>query len=227
MDRTYISIGSCCASATLLKNRNLRHNSLPFDWILSHPEFVYNIINKLLEDDLNNVVNEFLELSNLTIHCKPTYGDKINYDGGTQLFEKYVTTEENLGGSVGIYNSKWNVSFPHDFSKDSSVIEKYYRRLERLKNILLDDNQMKCFLYISPSSIDTNYCVNGVTIIKDSTKWIDKLSKFLTSKNINHNIIYLDSINDEKIINENITYYNLTPKENWYPLITENNIPNF
>lgn len=227
MDNTYISIGSCCAASTLLKMRHLRHNSLPFDWILSHPEFVYNIIKQLLENDLSNVVVEFLEPSNLTINCKPTYGDKINYDGGNQLFEKYVTTEEHLGGSIGIYNSKWNVSFPHDFSKNHSVIDKYRRRLERLKEILLDNNQMKNLLYISPSSIDTNYCVDGNPIIQNSPYWINKLSNLLTSKNIPHTVIYLDSINDEQITNENIKYYNLTPKGNWFPLITENNIPNF
>jgi hypothetical protein len=47
MNITYIPIGSGCAVATLLKNRSLRHNSLPFDWILSHPEFVYNIIKRI------------------------------------------------------------------------------------------------------------------------------------------------------------------------------------
>lgn len=228
MNNTYISIGSCCASATLLKMRGLRNNSLPFDWILSHPEFVYNIIKYLLsENSLDKIVDEFLETKNISLNCKPTYGDKINYDGGTQLFEKYVTTDENLGGNVGIYNSKWKISFPHDVSKDNITIQKYYRRFERLKEILLDKNQIKHFLYISPSSIETNYSVDGYIVIKNSPYWIDKLSKLLSENKILHNIIYLDSINDEKILNQNIKYYNLLPKENWFPLITENKIPNF
>lgn len=50
-----------------------------------------------------------------------------------------------------LYNSKYNVIFPHD-NYNTETINKYIRRFERLKDIIINAKEELCFLYISQSS---------------------------------------------------------------------------
>ena len=48
-----IPIGIQCLNATLKKRINKDTKTLPFDWMFSHPKFVYEILNLLLENKIN------------------------------------------------------------------------------------------------------------------------------------------------------------------------------
>ena len=54
-----ISIGIQCLNAMLKKKINKDTETLPFDWILSNPKFVYEILKLLLENkiDIEEIVN--------------------------------------------------------------------------------------------------------------------------------------------------------------------------
>lgn len=67
MNKTYVSIGSGCASATLLKNRSLRNQSYPFDWILSHLQYVNDVIESLYTNNIDETVELFLNQENTSI----------------------------------------------------------------------------------------------------------------------------------------------------------------
>ena len=42
-----ISIGFQCTTAEILKKKNQRTSSFPFDWILSNPKGIFNLLTKL------------------------------------------------------------------------------------------------------------------------------------------------------------------------------------
>ena len=48
-----IPIGIQCLNSTLKKRINKDTKTLPFDWMLSHPKFVYEILKLLLENKIN------------------------------------------------------------------------------------------------------------------------------------------------------------------------------
>lgn len=223
MEKTYISIGSGCAAAKLIQMKGLRTDSYPLDWILSYAEFSYNVIKMLSETSAEETFEYFLDPTNNDINAMPTYGSVINYDGGTQLFEKYATTNAPIGGSVCIYNSKQKVTFPHDFDRNEEMRDKYIRRLYRLQQVLFNSNTEANLVYISPSSNETQYAIDGVELTtNEASNWLNKIAELLTSKGSNFNIIFLDALNEEIVLNSNITQIKLIPKGNWFPLITEN-----
>jgi hypothetical protein len=223
MEKIYISIGSGCASATLIKQKGLRSESFPFDWILSYPEFVYNIFKMIFNEPIEVVFENFFDKDNHIINSMPTYGEKINYDGGNQIFEQFVTTENNLGGNIGLYNRKYLVSFPHDFNRNHDTNAKYMRRLNRLKNILNNKFIEINLVYISPSSNETHYGINGVNLTNNNSSfWLNKISNLLELHGLNFKIFFLDALDESEELHKNILHIKLTPKSNWYPLITQN-----
>ena len=55
---TCISLGFQCTTAEILKKINKRTYSFPFDWILSNPKGVFNLLTKLMTvDNIENFVN--------------------------------------------------------------------------------------------------------------------------------------------------------------------------
>lgn len=225
MDKIYILIGSGCSSATLIKQKGFRTKSFPFDWILSYPEFVYNIFKSIYTESIQVVFEHFFDKDNHVINSMPTYGEKINYDGGNQIFEQFVTTENKLGGNVGLYNRKYSISFPHDFDRSYETNLKYLRRLERLKNLLHNRDIEINLVYISPSSSETHYGIDGQNITNNNSSiWLNKISSLLEDNGLNFKIHFLDALHESQQLHKNINHLKLTPKSNWYPLITENSI---
>ena len=112
---TYISIGMQCSSSMFLKEHGLRNQSFPFDWILSHPKFVYDILYSLLETD-ETASGISLQMLNCPIRC--AHGD----------IEHYVTQENGFA----FYHPHHKIIFPHDDAYSSDTQATYERRLERL-----------------------------------------------------------------------------------------------
>jgi len=77
----------------------------------------------------------------------------------------FVSLNEN--GSV-LVNSKYDVCFPHDTLDNR---DKYIRRMERLKKIILNKDNFIYFVYISVSSpTDGNYTLDGIEPIMNILK---------------------------------------------------------
>jgi hypothetical protein len=227
MNKVYISIGSGCAASTLLKQRGLRTQSLPFDWLLSHLKYVNDVFKSLYNDSIDDTVELFLDKSN-----NDTFSASINHSAGTdnsvkyindagfvheQKFEAYRTTSNS---SNLPYNRKYKATFPHDIVGGNT--DKYVRRLSRLKNLLLDENIFLSFIYISPSSPDTHYSIDGDVLTMDGGADLNNFCEFLEQKRDNFEVIYVDSLNDTTELNGKIRKIVATPHKNWYDTITKN-----
>jgi hypothetical protein len=193
----YISIGTQCTTVQLFRELGLYNEFLPFDWMISTPEFVYTILKLLLADntDIDYIVEHHFFACDKRVTLK--------------VPENHVI---DPSGSV-LFNSKYKVCFPHD---DITEKEKYKRRLVRLKNLLLDKNNYIYLVYTSLSSYSGvgNYTIDNEDIIKDLYQYIHKIDLIL--KNIivdRYKILVFDiaEIKENKIESETTLYIDLQP----------------
>lgn len=206
----YIPIGFQCTSSEILKKLNKRKCSLPFDWIISNPKSILEILTMLLKNTISIeelVKNEFFKIDNLMI---------------TNKQEEFST---NQNGNI-LYNKKYNLLFPHVNRNDDSL-QNFIRRFERLKDIILTSNNYIKFLYIN-RLVTNNYAhINNVTdkIIFSINKIsfdFNILDSFNNLSILLHEIIgnrfeiiiinAVDELNKYKYtFNNNIKYYELIP----------------
>lgn len=140
----YISLGFNCNVALALRECKLNEATNVFDWLVSHPKDILNIIR---ED-----ITEFLI-------------DEPLYLDFSMKKQKYIITNNNK--IKRIYDTKNNLIFSHDYNgKPESIIttkDKYKRRLTRLKNILTEKN--KILFIFSGKSDYKDYINNSHSII--------------------------------------------------------------
>ena len=206
MERIYIPIGAQCTTPTLFNRLQLKKESLPFDWMFSTPEFVFTILKLLLIDniDINEIVdNHFFICDNRAI---------------LQGVEKHIT---NMSGNV-LVNSKYNVCFPHDTITDR---DKYVRRIERLKNIILNTNNFIYFVYVSVSSPDRgNYTLDGIEPIQHLYDYIEKINNMIKHIRSNYKILVFDTNKSPTVSssdNSHMFFYKLSKKNTWGELLPE------
>jgi hypothetical protein len=199
-----IPIGVQCLNA-VFKNNIQKTATLPFDWIFSNPKFVFEILVLLLEKNIN--IEELVKKH--FFYCEK----KVKING----LEHYYTCDD---GTVG-YNTKYDVIFPHD---DDSIetINKYIRRFERLKDIILHSTEKLCFIYSSTSSLDSgNFTIDENIIIKDVYIYLSKIYKLIGKFRNNYKILLFDAIQEEKIelLDENIILCKLNKCDDWKELL--------
>jgi hypothetical protein len=206
MDITYISLGVQCTIPLFLKNNNLRKEAYPFDWMISNPKYIYEILVLLLLDNYN--ISDLV--INHSFNCT-LKADCIN-------IENYTINKNGFA----LYNPKYNVIFPHD-EYNNETIQKYIRRFKRLKSIILNDTEIIHFIYISQSSLDFgNFKINNISIIDDVYIYINKIYDLISNYRKNFKIIVFDTIqNDKTILNENIELYKLDKCNSWIELIPQ------
>ena len=203
---TYISIGSQCTTPTLFERLGIKKESLPFDWMFSTPQFVYMIIELLLIDmkEIDDIVDNYFFV------C-----DKKAYLHG---LENHIISED---GSV-LVNSKYNVCFPHDTISDR---DKYIRRIERFKQILLDKEQFLYFVYVSTSSpTNGNYTLDGLEPIQELYEYIEKINIILKDIRTSYKIIVFDTNKPSGVIpsdSTHIMYYEIEKQNSWSELLPE------
>lgn len=136
--QVFIPIGNDCSVAYNLSQLGKRQFASPFDWIRLNN--IAQVI-ELLENDFD----DFLTLEHLKI--------KRTVTGFPLLEDDWIDLHSDTSdGRPEIINSKYNISFLHDFSSDnfseelSSVKEKYIRRIDRLREILKNDDIIKIFV---------------------------------------------------------------------------------
>jgi hypothetical protein len=156
---------------------NLRKGSLPYDYILSNPKFIYESLNALLIENCNiddYVQNVFLNIS---------------HKGSSNGPEHFYT--DNSGPCY--INTQCQIIFPHE-PPIAEIIPKYIRRFNRLKNTILNKENIITFVYGSPiSNSKANYTINGNTVVKDTVLYLNKIYEIMQSLNIKFRIIVFNS----------------------------------
>jgi len=202
-----IPIGIQCLNATLKKKLNKDTKTLPFDWMFSHPKFVYEILKLLLENKIN--IEEIV--NNHFFYC-----DKR---ANLKKLEAYYTDSNGFA----LYNSKYDVIFPHDKNNKETKM-KYIRRLSRLKDLILNSNEKLVFIYSSQSSLKSgNFTIDDRVVIKNVYSYLTKIYDLINMYNNNNKMIVFDSIlnEDKSQLNEKITLYEMNACGNWIGILDQ------
>jgi len=202
----YISIGAQCTTAELFQKLKIKHETLPFDWMLSYPRFTYLMLHMLLVDkmDIHTLVHEhFFKLDKRTKCVKREHYYETNTD-------------------VINMNSKYDVIFPHDPPTDH---DKYIRRFQRLKDMILNCSINLTFVFVSFSSKQSgNYTVNGKDPSPDTYEYLDKIYQLIhkTRDGNKFKFVVYDAINAGKqILSKDIIYVPIASKPVFYELFGE------
>jgi hypothetical protein len=202
----YISIGSQCTTPTLFDRLKVKKESLPFDWMISTPEFVYMIIKLLVIDkkEIEDIIDNHFFICDKRAVVKYVEHMILDKDGPV------------------LVNSKYNVCFPHDKITDR---DKYIRRMERLKKILLDKDNFLYFMYVSVSSPNCgNYTIDGVEPIQQLYEYIEKINSILKDIRTTYKIIVFDTNKPSNVIPSDtlhLMYYDIEKKYIWTLMMPE------
>jgi hypothetical protein len=135
-----------------------------------------------------------------------------------QDYEHYLTNDY---GSA-LVNLKYNVCFPHDNISDR---HKYIRRLERLKELILDKENFLHFVYVSVSSPNNgNFTIDEIEPIQNLYEYIEKINSLLKGIRTNYKIIVFDTNKPVDITptdNLNLFYYDIEKKNSWLEIMHE------
>lgn len=191
----YISLGMQCTTAEVLTQIGIKTETLPFDWILTGPYYIYKILELILDENIpiDTVVREhFFKISN-----------KVKLFSMDDVEHWYI--DDELGPCI--YNSEYRIVFPHD-QFDEEHILKYIRRFERLIHYITNPDIPITVIYTSESSYSNgNYEVNQERIVFDSYRWLNMIYKLIRrhSKQPIRFIIYdALKVDDPKILDKNI-----------------------
>ena len=158
-----IPIGIQCTSTTFKKKIEDTH-TLPFDWMFATPSFVFEMLELLLEKNIN--IEDLVK--NYFFYCEK----KATYN----ITEHYYTCDNGFA----LFNTKYNVIFPHD-KNDIDSINKYIRRFERLKDIILNSTECLYFIYTSQSSLESgNFTIDDNIVINDVYIYLSKIYKLIS-----------------------------------------------
>jgi hypothetical protein len=125
----YLTIGNDCSPAAALRNLNLRDKALPFDWVVSN----INSIQKCLQDNFTHYHTN-LRFNHNKKRLIDEYGFQFPHDYPLSNMTDFTN---NLG--KGVFGEDDNATISENWKIYYDVIkEKYYRRIERFKNICND-----------------------------------------------------------------------------------------
>jgi hypothetical protein len=191
-----IPIGVQCTNAFFKQNIKKTSETLPFDWMFSTPKFVFQMLELLLDKNM--------DIQTLVVDNFFACEKRATYDKN----EHYYSTEDGFA----LYNVQYKVIFPHD-SHSKETVEKYVRRFERLKTIILCSQEQLCFLYTSQSSLeDGNFTIDGETVLHDVYLHLSNIYSLLSKYNSNFKMVVFDAIQqeDRSLLDRNIILYPLT-----------------
>jgi hypothetical protein len=211
MEEINISLGFQCTTSEVLKKTNKRFHSYPFDWILSNPKGIYELIKKLLKsDDIKDFVkNEFLKFD--------------GYVFLTKAEEFFISkTQTNM-----LYNSTYNLIFPHEENNLVTIIDKYTRRFGRLKDMLLDNSKFINLIFVNRMSTNMAFKINDINILEGCEEYLNQLYNLLNDIRTNFSINIITpniSIIDVDKLDNNIKTILINPN-NTVSLTDEEIIP--
>jgi len=200
-----IPIGIQCTNATFKKSFEKTY-TLPFDWMFATPSFVFEMLELLLEKNIN--IEDLVK--NHFFYCEKR--------ANVNSLEHYYTCDNGA-----LFNTKYNVIFPHDENNIDSI-NKYIRRFERLKDIILNSTECLYFIYTSQCSLESgNFTIDGNIVINDVYVYLSKIYKLISKFRNNYKIILFDTIQEEQIslLDENITLIKLNKCNSWEELVPQ------
>lgn len=211
-NNSYVSIGFQCTVPTVLQAKQVKGQTLPFDWMLSSPKFIYEVVGLLLSGmSIEVLVRE--HFFNCTARAEILRGED-----GQVILEHYITTESG----ESLLNQKYDVIFPHD-KYDEETIQKYVRRFERLKHIILA-GQDTTYVYISPSSEQSGeFWIDGRRVLENPIDYLNKIYTLL-QQNSSTNIRFkacLTSISRIEELLPGIEHIAIGPKPVWLNIVDE------
>jgi hypothetical protein len=202
-----IPIGIQCTNATFKKDINKISYTFPFDWMISNPKFVFEMLELLLEKNM--------DISELVRNHFFLCDKKANFS----RIENYYETDQGFS----LYNTKYNVIFPHDnYSNDN--ITKYIRRFKRLKDLILNLDEEIIFIYSSQSSLESgNFTINNINVVTNVYYYLSKIYTLLNNYRNNYKMIVFDSIkNEDKVLlHDNIVLCELDKCNSWQELLSQ------
>jgi hypothetical protein len=188
----YISLGRKCPVAfNLRRYRNFDTPSQFFDWARTDFKCILHILNLNSIDTIFNIENMILD--------KELYKHENDL---TITFTNFV--KDNL---CLMYHHDINMTYSDDVEMNARLIDfcdKYKRRYNRLKELIISDKKL-CFIYYITNDFICNFDYNDVDLF-------DKLLKAI-NPNINYTLVLLVE-EEEKYIyekNKNCLKINLTP----------------
>ena len=212
-----VPIGLQCGTALFKKhyyNKIEEHSStckstLPFDWMFATPKFVYEMLDMLLNKEIE--IKYLVE--NYFFYCEKK--------ARIISFEHYIT--DNNG--TALYNEKYNVIFPHEYTGSfEENVNKYTRRFQRLKDLILNTKEKLCFIYISQSSQEYgNFTIDGKQVVCDVYYHLSKIYDLIGKFNKNYEIKVFDSLQNENkdLLDKNIFLYNISSWNTFDDLIRQ------
>ena len=200
----YISIGMQCTTNLFLIKSGKKGQTYPFDHMYSNPKGVYEILKLLLIE--KKTISDIVE--NYFFKCDKyvTRSSKLN--------QHHITSTSGI-----LYNSTFDFIFPHD-SLTPTNIEKYIRRMSRLKNSIMNQEIIE-FIYVSDCH-NNDFVINNDTVIKDCGVYINCIYNLLTSFNKNITMHVFHTSNDVlNILESNINKTKLKECTKWSQLVNQ------
>jgi hypothetical protein len=205
MKSRFISLGAQCTVPSLFERLKIKGETLPFDWMISTPEFVYTILKNIVENmDISDILmNDFFA---------------IDGRASLQSLERYK--RNNKG--VALVNSKHSCIFPHDTAGEAA---KYQRRLDRLKQTIFNKDNYLYFVYVSVSSLQGgNYMLDNKEPIQNLYTHIKNISDIIKPISSNYKILVFDTTSQDKtpILNDaNVMAFDIHRRERWGDLLPD------
>lgn len=205
---SYVSLGMQCTSAQFFRDLNLNQYTMPFDWLLSTPKGVYELLKLLLDD--NMPVEELVR----NHFCN--WDKKVHHHSN---YEHFITSDRD---DAFLCNSKYNIVFPHDTDTEETY-QKFIRRFDRLKKLILSDTKIT-FVYASRSSLTKgNYTIDNTEVIVDSFLHLTNIFKLLKKHNPYIMMMVFDAIHNEQtdFIDNDFNVINVESTDSWTTILQQ------
>ena len=141
-NKKIFSLGFRCSSAAILKRMGLKHESFPFDWLISR----LSVIRHCMETDFS----EFLNLSNYQRKYSNTYEMADSRNGficDEHLMVNLYYQPEDQSDPENTY--KWYLAMNHHNILEQKDTEYYERCVQRYRELMTFD-EPKIYLHICP-----------------------------------------------------------------------------
>jgi len=143
MEKIYFSLGFRCSSASILKRLNLKHESYPFDWLISN----LKTIKHCIEDNFEN----FLKQENYERKYTKTYELTESKEGficDEHIMANMFYQPHDMQNEENTY--MWNLAMNHHNIKEQKDYEYYTRCVRRFQDLLKNPIK-KVFVHIAPA----------------------------------------------------------------------------
>lgn len=207
-----IPIGVHFTDAVFKREINKESEPFPFDWMISTPSFVFEMLTLLLEKNI--------DIRTLVIEHFFRFDKKLRYIG---VNENYMTIDKNdIDPNYIIYNEKYDALFPN-VEYNEITINKYIESFDKLKNIILNSHPKEELKLIYTSEYSSLVMIDGRNIVTSETDYLLKINNLISKYKNNYKLVIFDTNDDDrtKLKNSNIIIIKIKTENHWSFLIEE------